>query len=242
MPSVPSSGAPTLSVVVPTLNEAHTLPALLADLAALRLPHEVVVVDGGSADATAAIADAAGARIVRSAAGRGTQLRAGAAAARGRVLCFLHADARLPPDTRAALERVAGEGRDGVAVAFTLRIAGAGWRYRFVEWGTERRSRLARLPYGDQGLVLTRTTYHDAGGFPDLPLMEDVALVRALAGRARVCVLPEPIVVSARRWERDGVLRRMLRNWTLLAAYLGGVPAARLARAYRPFRGVSPGG
>ncbi len=230
------SRLPLLSVVVPTLEEARALPSLIADLARLRVPHEIIVADGGSQDGTQAGAAALGARVVDTARGRGSQLRAGAAVARGRVLCFLHADVRLDGAALRALERAVTL-PDDVVLAFTLRIAASGWRYRFVEWGTDRRARWGRLPYGDQGLVLTRATYEEAGGFPPIPLMEDVVFVRRLRGRAEVRILPERIAVSPRRWQKDGVLRRMLRNWLLLTAYLVGIPPARLTPAYQPWSG-----
>ena len=225
-----------LSIVIPTLDEASALPALLADLALLGVSHEVIVADGGSTDDTPEIARRAGAKVVRAPRGRGQQLAAGARAARSDVLCFLHADVRLSPGARSAVERAVGL-PDGVAIAFGLRIAAEGWRYRFVEWGTDRRSRWARMPYGDQGLMLTRATYDQAGGFQSLVLMEDVDLVRRLRGVATVRILPERLEVSPRRWQRDGVLRRMLRNWILAAGYLAGVPPARLAKRYRPYSG-----
>ena len=223
-----------LSIIIPTLNEAIALPELLGDLRRLRAVHEVIVADGGSMDQTCEIAVRHGARVVSVARGRGQQLRAGVAAAGGEVLCFLHADVRLSDDGRRALERIASDCPDGVAHAFTLRIAGEGWRYRFVEWGTDRRSRWGKLPYGDQGLILTRMTYERAGGFPPLVLMEDVALMRRLQRQAKIMILPEHIMVSPRRWQQDGVLRRMLRNWLLLGAFLLGADADRLATAYRP--------
>ncbi len=227
-----------LSIIIPTLNESATLPGLLGDLRALRVAHEVIVADGESTDGTGDVAALGGARVVMAARGRGHQLRTGAAAAAGEVLCFLHADTRLSDAARHTLERVATDCPDGLAYAFTLRIAGDGWRYRVVEWGTDRRSRWGKLPYGDQGLILSRATYERAGGFPPVVLMEDVALVRHLRRQARIVILPERIVASARRWEKDGVLRRMLRNWMLLGAYLAGVDADRLAAAYRPHIGT----
>lgn len=225
-----------ISVVVPTLDEETALPELLADLAQLAVTHEVIVADGGSADATCAIARGAGARVVQAPRGRGQQLAAGARAARGEVLCFLHADVRVHAVARAALDRAATL-PDGVALAFGLRIDAEGWRYRFVEFGTDRRSRWGRMPYGDQGLILTRTTYDLAGGFQPLVLMEDVDLVRRLRRVASVRMLPERLEVSPRRWQRDGVLRRMLRNWLLAAAYLLGASPERLAARYRPYSG-----
>lgn len=236
LPSVPVARVPMtplLSIVIPALNESASLPALLRDLHRVEAPHEVIVVDGGSTDDTAAVAERHAARVVRSPPGRGVQLAAGAAIARGATLCFLHADVRLPPATRTALAALAAM-PDGVAIAFRLRIARRGWRYRFVEWGTDRRSRWARMPYGDQGLVLTRLTYEAAGGFPPLPIMEDVVLVSHLRRIAEVRVVPERVHVSARRFQRDGVLRRMLRNWMLMLSYLAGTSPARLAASYTP--------
>jgi len=225
---------PALSIVIPTLNEAESLPLLLGDLALLSVPFETVVSDGGSTDGTPEIAASHGAAVLRSSAGRGAQLAAGADAASGTILCFLHADLRLDGAARAALVRAVSGIDDHEALAFTLRIDGKGWRYRFVEWGTDQRSRWLGMPYGDQGLLLTRRTYHRAGGFLALPLMEDVALVRVLRRQGVVRILPEQVVVSARRWRRDGVLRRMLRNWWLMAAYLAGVSPRTLATAYQP--------
>lgn len=228
---------PALSIVVPTLNEARALPGLLDDLAKLRVPTETIVVDGGSADATRELAIAAGACLLRTPGGRGAQLRIGAAAARGRMLCFLHADVHLDRQARRALERLATDGGDD-AYAFTLRIASTRWRYRLVERGTALRARLFKFPYGDQGLVLARDLYHRAGGFPDIAIMEDVAFVMALRRMTALRVLPEHVTVSPRRWEQDGVLRRTFANWALLGAFLAGIAPDRLARAYRPHSGV----
>lgn len=223
-----------LSVVIPALNETAALPGLLDDLARLGVAHEVIVDDGGSTDGTPGLALSRGARAVAGARGRGAQLAEGAAAARGRVLCFLHADVRLDVRAIRALERCV-DMPDGEARTFTLHIAAHGWRYRLVEWGARWRSRWGRLPYGDQGLVLTRATYDRAGGFAPLPLMEDVDFILRLRRDVHVSVLRERITVSARRWQREGVLRRTLRNWMLLGAYLAGAAPAALARRYRPW-------
>jgi rSAM/selenodomain-associated transferase 2 len=232
---------PALSVVVPALDEARTLPALLDALRrALGAPHEVIVADGGSADDTAAIARAAGARVVTGARGRGAQLAAGMDAARAPLLCALHADARPSPAALArldALARAAAAGRlPDEAYAFRLAIDAPGVAYRAVEWGANARSRWLRLPYGDQGLVVTRAAYDAAGGYPRWPLMEDVALVRALGRVTRVRLLGESVAVSARRWERDGVARRTLANWRLLARWLLGAPPERLVAEYERTR------
>lgn len=225
--------APSLSVVVPTLNERAAIGGLLDDLGQLRCPHEIIVVDGGSSDDTAAVASARGASVVRASRGRGSQLRAGAAAARAPLLCFLHADVRLSPDAREAIDRLVNARHDG-AWAFHLRIDSGRLAYRFVEWVANARSRLLALPYGDQGLLITRSRYEAAGGFPDVPLMEDVLIARALGMRGGIELLPARLIVSPRRWERDGVLRRSVRNLWLLTRFLCGASPETLARAYRP--------
>ena len=229
---------PVISFIIPALDEAATLSALLRDLAQIRVAYEVIVVDGGSVDATPSIAVSGGATVVVTSRGRGRQLRAGAAAARASVFCFLHADVRLDARARAALERALSDVH-GNTFAFSLRIAAVGWLYRIVERGTALRSHVAGLPYGDQGLVVSRAAYMKAGGFPDIPLMEDVALVRALRPHTRLRVLPECIQVSSRRWEQDGVIRRTMRNWLLLARYSLGSGPELLADAYPTHSGAS---
>jgi rSAM/selenodomain-associated transferase 2 len=233
----PEEAAPRLSVVVPTLDEAGTVGPLLTDLATLRVPYEAVVVDGGSHDDTVAIAEHLGARVLEGPRGRGAQLAAGAAAARGEWLAFLHADVRMGADARHAVERIVAEGTTGHAHAFTFAIGAAGLGYRVLEWGTNVRARTVGLPYGDQGLLVTRSDYDRSGGYPPHPIMEDVALVRRLRRVATLHVLKAPLTVSPRRWQRSGVVRGTLRNWMLLAAYGCGVPPARLVRAYRPATG-----
>lgn len=231
------STPPRLSIVIPALDECAVLGTLLGDLARLRTPHEVIVVDGGSVDGTGALAEAAGARVLHSARGRGTQLRTGAEQAGGDVLCFLHADVRLPAPAREALDRLAAD-RNVDAWAFRLRIGRRRWSYRVVEWMANARSSLLALPYGDQGLVIGRGLYDAVGGFADVPLMEDVLMARALQIVGGIALLPEAIIVSPRRWERDGVWRRSLRNVWLLARFLAGAPPAALAGAYhRPSAG-----
>lgn len=228
-----------VSVVIPTLNEAVSLPRLLADLAAVPVVREVIVVDGGSRDGTPALAAAAGARVIEAPVGRGSQLRAGAAAARGPWLCFLHADVRVPPDARDELAATAGDAGCQAAV-WRLAIDAEGWWFRVVEWGTDWRSRLGGLPYGDQGLLVRRALYERVGGHPGIPIMEDVALARALARHTAVRYLRSALRVSARRWHREGPMRTWVRNGVLLGAYLAGLPPERLAAWYRPEPGTRP--
>ena len=224
--------AATLGVVVPTLNEAQHLPHLLRDLADVSLDHHVVVADGGSTDGTREIAAEAGATVVTSPPGRGRQLNAGAAAMDTAWLCFVHADVRMPPAARGALVDAINRGVD-VGV-WQLRIDTVDHWARVMEAGARVRDRIGGLPYGDQGVLVRRTVYTAAGGFPNLPIMEDVALIRALRRGRRIERLPAPLLVSPRRWVREGPYRTWLRNSLLLAAYMCGVPAVRLARWYRP--------
>lgn len=227
---------PRLSIVIPTLDEEHVLPPLLDDVARLAVSHEVIVADGGSGDRTREVAAELGARVIASPLGRGSQLAAGARAARGDVLCFLHADARMNERARGALEHHAARA-SGHAAVFRLSIDASSLAFRAIERGTMLRTRVLGLPYGDQGLIVHRTDYEAAGGFPDVPLMEDVAIVRALGRSARITLLDASLRVSARRWQRDGVWRGTLRNWLLLGAYLLGVTPRRLASWYRPHVG-----
>jgi len=226
--------SPRISVVIPTLNEASLIGPLLSDLRGLPVPAEVIVVDGGSTDGTSAIVGDAGVVCLQSPRGRGVQLRRGADLTRAPLLCFLHADVRLGETARHALARLAGTDPKGVAWVFRLRIDAPGWRFRMIETFANFRSRWLRLPYGDQGLIVTRDDYLRAGGFQPLPLMEDVALVRALRRFATLRLLDEEIRVSPRRWQREGALRRTLLNWLLVTRYLLGADPAVLARQYAP--------
>jgi rSAM/selenodomain-associated transferase 2 len=220
------------SIVIPTLNEAANLPALLEDLAKLTIPAEVIVADGGSRDDTVSIAENAGASVVLARRGRGPQLNAGAAAASGEWFCFLHADVRMNAAARTELERALGESVD--AAVWRLAIGAKGLWPRVMELGGALRDRLGGLPYGDQGLLVRRSLFDGVGGFPDIPIMEDVAMVQALRRRTRIERLRAPLLVSPRRWQREGPYRTWLRNAALITAFHAGVPPARLARWYRP--------
>jgi rSAM/selenodomain-associated transferase 2 len=217
-----------LSVVIPALNAAATLEATLASLGGAAA--EVVVVDGGSADATPAIGAAAGARVIAAPRGRGAQLAAGIAAARGAWLLLLHADTRLAPGWAAVARAfmAAGEGRAGY---FRFALASADPRARRLERLVAWRCRVLGLPYGDQGLLLARRLLDAVGGMRPLPLMEDVDLVRRL-GRRRLAALGAEAVTSAARWEREGWRRRSARNLACLGLYALGMPARALARLY----------
>ena len=213
-----------LRIVIPALDAAATLERCLEALAAA---DEVIVVDGGSSDDTLKIAEARGARVIRAERGRGLQLKAGAAAADGDWLLFLHADT------------VPGSGwRDAVAAhrdcreqaaCFRFRLDDSAWQARLIERGVALRTRLG-LPYGDQGLLISRSLYDRVGGYRPLPLMEDVDLVRRLPQRPRL--LDAEVVTSADRWRRDGWFRRSARNLLCLGLYGVGMPPEKIVSLY----------
>lgn len=222
-----------ISVVVPTLNEAAVLARTLAAVPAGFF--EVIVADGGSLDGTTAIALEHGARVTVSPAGRGPQMNAGAAAARGGTLLFLHADTTLPTDAAARIGAALAD-PGVVGGAFRLGIDSPDLRLGLIARAANLRTRITGVPYGDQALFVRRDAFDAAGGFPDVPIMEDVALGRALKRQGRVVLLPARVRTSARRWEREGVVRTTLRNAALISLYRLGVPPARLARWYRDVR------
>lgn len=219
-----------LSVVIPTLDAAGRLgPTLAALTEGLTggLIRELILSDGGSSDGIERIADDVGARLVTGPASRGGQLRRGAEAARGDWLLLLHADTVLAEGwTRAARRHM--EARPDAAGFFRLRFDAAGAAPALVAGWANLRSRAFGLPYGDQGLLVARRVLEAAGGVPDQPLMEDVALARRLALRP----LDATATTSAERYRREGWLRRGARNLSTLTLWHLGVPAERLARRY----------
>ena len=226
---------PRMSVVIPTLNEEEHLEATLESVTG-EPDIEVIVADGGSTDRTAELARARGARLLTTTAQRARQMNAGAAAASAPVLLFLHGDSRLPPGFSShALELLAGR---GTAVgAFRLAVAGPGWGLRIIEGLANVRSRLLRLPYGDQGLFVMADLFRRVGGFPELPIMEDVVFVRRLNRRGRIVIASCSALTSDRRWRRLGILRTTLVNQVVLAGFFLGVDPARLAGWYRGLAG-----
>ncbi|MEM6579380.1 MAG: TIGR04283 family arsenosugar biosynthesis glycosyltransferase [Pseudomonadota bacterium] len=219
-----------LSVVMPTLMAQdalrRSLPALTEGLQS-GLVRELVVSDGGSTDATRRIAEAAGARVVTGPASRGGQLRRGAAAAEGDWLLFLHADCVLPEGWSDA---VAAHLANGGAAAFRLGFDAHGLAPALVTGWANLRSRVLGLPYGDQALVISRGDYDAAGGYADVPLMEDVAMARALRGQ--IALLPLAVQTSSEKYRRDGWFRRGAANLLRLTRYLLGADPKKLARRY----------
>ncbi len=221
-----------LSLVIPTLDAAPELARTLAALAPELAGAEIVVADGGSGDATLSVAAAAGVRVLEAPRGRGAQLRAGAEAAAGDWLLFLHADTRPEPGWRAVAERFMAERANAErAAVFRFALDDADPRARRLERGVAWRGRVLGLPYGDQGLLIARRFYWTLGGHPAIPLMEDVALVRRI-GRRRLVALGHAALTSAARYRRDGWLLGPARSLALVSLYFLGVPPRLLARLY----------
>lgn len=222
-----------LSVVIPALNEAA---AISATLQAVRRQNtsatlEVILVDGASHDDTMAIADAAGAQVLRGERGRATQMHLGATAARGSVLLFLHADTLLPEDAVSAIESAIAMGRQWGR--FDVRIQGTSPLLSVVAWCMNLRSRVTGVATGDQAMFATRSAYLAAGGFPQQPLMEDIALSCRLRRLGPPACLRERVTTSGRRWESRGVWRTVWLMWRLRLAYWLGVAPDVLAKRYR---------
>jgi rSAM/selenodomain-associated transferase 2 len=221
-----------LSIIVPALDEAAGIGAALAALAPLRAAgHEVIVVDGGSRDRTVALARSFADRVLVAPRGRASQMNAGADAAAGDVLLFLHADTRLPAGAdRAVLDGLAasraGWGR------FDVRIDGRHRLLALVAWLMNRRSRLTGIATGDQAMFATRAAFAAAGGFPAQPLMEDVELSARLKRASPPLCLRERVVTSGRRWESRGVVRTVCLMWWLRLRYFLGASPERLRRIY----------
>ena len=221
-----------LSIVIPTLNEAARLPATLAALAG-GPETEIVVSDGGSQDGTGALAQEAGATIVSGSRGRGAQLAAGADAATGDWILFLHADTRFDAGWRAAAAAfIADPGNRQRAGYGRFRLDDPHPRARTLEARVAWRCRGFGLPFGDQGLLIGRAFYRSLGGYRPIPLFEDVDLVRRI-GRSRLVPLGIDAVTAADRFTRAGYRRRSVANLALLSLYFLGVPPAWLARLYR---------
>ena len=228
---------PELVVVIPTLDEEETLPFLLEDLDALPVSVEVVVADGGSRDRTLEAARKRGARTVRTSAGRGRQMNAGARTLASPWILFLHSDSRLPSETRDALLGWLRSPVSTEAAHFTFRLDRDGLWWSLIERSQRIRQRLTGLTYGDQGLLISRTRYEAVGGFPEIPVMEDVEVVRRLRRDGGLDRIGAPLITSARRYEREGAVRACLRNLGLILLYFLSVQPDRLARWYRPRSG-----
>lgn len=228
-----TSEAPLVSVIIPVRDEATNLGSLLPLLESLLPRPEIVVAEAGSRDDSRAVARRLGAVLATSVPGRGPQLNAGAAIARGDVLLFLHADSSLASRSWETLHReLRDPDLEGGAFRFSLEGTPGAWP-RVYEFFVDLRSRRLGLPYGDQGFFVRRQTWERVGPFPPIPLMEDVEWWYRLRRQARTKILDAPLVTSARRFQRRGWLASALRNLSSVAAWRLGVSPGRIARWYR---------
>jgi rSAM/selenodomain-associated transferase 2 len=222
-----------ISVIIPTLNEENTLQATIASARAEAV--EIIVSDGGSEDATLAIAGKQADLTLSSACGRGEQMNAGAAAARGDALLFLHADTLLPEGWMEEVVEILKDGRVSCG-AFRFALPEKSAAFGLISAMVNLRSKWLKLPYGDQALFMRRERFEEAGGFKTLPIMEDVDFVRRLGKKGEVVIAGKAVLTSSRRWQKEGWVWTTIRNQVLLWLYLLGVPPERLYRFYRMVR------
>jgi len=222
----------TLSIIIPAIDEADGIESALAGTEGIPSVTERIVVDGGSRDGTEERARACGAKVIASAPMRSAQMNAGARAAEGTVLLFLHADTRLPPGFEHHVLEILTR-PDTVAGAFRLGIEGHFPGLRVIEWLANFRSICMGMPYGDQAIFIAADRFDRAGGFPEIPIMEDFAFMRRLRSRGRIGIARTAVTSSARRYDEYGFWRTTCINQLMIIAYLGGISPARLARWYR---------
>jgi rSAM/selenodomain-associated transferase 2 len=219
-----------ISIVIPVLNEEKSIAETVAALMPLS-PHELIIVDGGSSDRTREICSRLDVTVLSSPRGRGLQMNHGARRATGDVLLFLHADTRLPDSSLDDI-RVALRNPQCIGGRFDVQLDGVHWMLGVIGAIISLRSRMSRVATGDQGIFVRRGVFAELGGYPDIPLMEDVAFSRALKRRGAVACLRSRVITSARRWEKEGIWRTILRMWLLKLLYLVGVSPVRLKRYY----------
>ena len=223
-----------ISVVIPVLHEAEHINDILTSLQVISngRPYETIVVDGDPAGGT--IRHIKDSRLVTLIAqkGRARQMNAGAARATGEILLFLHADTLLPVDALAKIEKALSD-ESYVGGAFNLDIQNNRWIFQIIGRCASWKHRLTRVPYGDQAIFIRRRIFKTLGGYPEIPLMEDVELMKRIKRKGwRIIILPDAVKTSSRKWEKDGVIYTIFRNWTLQVLYLLGMPAGRLVRYY----------
>lgn len=223
-----------VSVIIPVLNEEKTIAATLCALISLQ-PHEIIVVDGGSRDQSREICQQFGAQVLSSERGRGRQMNYGARHASGDVLLFLHADTQLPDSAFKDVVEALSDARC-LGGRFDVELEGGHWMLKIVGGLINYRSRATKVGTGDQAIFVRREVFMRLGGYPDIPLMEDIALCRLLKRLGGIACLRSRVVTSGRRWEIDGVWRTIFRMWMLKFLYLAGVSPARLKQFYADTR------
>ena len=222
-----------ISVIILALNEAKILDQSLSRLSPQLKGHELIIVDGGSIDETPLIAKRYG-RVIAAERGRAHQSNVGAARARGDILLFLHADVWLDSGAIEGVEKAISSGY--VGGAFKQRIDGDHPLYRLIERAANFRAKRARIFYGDGGIFIRRAHFNQIGGFPDIPIMEEVGLSRKLRRCGEVTLVEPGIHISARRWQKNGIVRTTLTNWLITLLYLLRVPPNYLAKLYHHIR------
>jgi rSAM/selenodomain-associated transferase 2 len=226
---------PGISVIIPVWNESSIINETVKNIFALPYEgdFEVIVVDGSPEGRTINVIQERNVKKFIAEKGRPKQMNTGALHAGGEILLFLHADTSLPLNALESISRVMENG-EVVAGAFDLGIRSGRPVFRLIENAASLRSRITRIPYGDQAIFIRKDYFHATGGFREIPLMEDVELMRRIRKAGdRISIIPERVRTSPRRWEKEGVLFCTLRNWTLITLYLLGVPPEKLARFYR---------
>jgi len=230
--AVVAVNTPQLSVVIPALNEAGCIRTLCVALQALRRRgHEVILVDGGSRDRTVELAAPFVDTVLHSDAGRARQMQAGATAAKGSILWFLHADTGVPENCDQLIIQALEHGRTGWG-RFDITLSDRNLALDTVARMMNLRSRITAIATGDQGIFVRRSLFEQVGGMPLLPLMEDIALSRSLKKQSRPACIRQPLVTSARRWQQHGITRTIVTMWGLRAAYFLGVSPRHLAKFY----------
>lgn len=227
---------PPISIIIPVLKEAAEINGLIDHLNSLKTGEkpEIIIVDGSEDGDTLKAVARGGPLLLSSPQGRARQMNAGAASARGDILLFLHADTRLPTT---ALERIGETMKDGrfAGGAFNLRIRSDRLTLKLISRLTSARSRITRVPYGDQAIFMRAAVFHEIGGYREIPLMEDVDLMhRVRKAGLGIHIIAEPAVTSSRRWEKEGVLACTLRNRILSISYRLGASPETLSRFYPP--------
>ncbi len=223
-----------VSIIIPVLNEASTIETTLRSVSSLQGDHEVIVVDGGSSDATAAIAGSY-ARVLSCPKGRSRQMNTGARGARGDVLLFLHADTKLPRGAVAAIEESLADPAV-MGGRFRLRLDQPGWPYRVIARGVNTRDRLFRGFTGDQAIFIRTGVFKELGGYSDMPLLEDLDLAGRMCRAGKVVRLPLYAVTSARRWQKNGLIRTVLLMWALRLLFVLRFPTHWLETFYMDTR------
>ena len=222
-----------ISIIIPVLNEAQILEKTLSQLQSELGNHELIVVDGGSTDGSVHIAEKYG-KVVTSARGRAKQLNAGAAAASGDILIFLHADIWLESGALAAVETALSLGYIGGG--FRQKIDGKNILYRVIEIAGNIRGKYLKVFYGDSGIFLTRTDFEKIGGFPDIPILEEMEFSKNLCKLGKTRLVIPHIHISARRWETKGIVRTTVNNWLITLLYFLKFSPEQLAKLYRHIR------